>query len=72
VGKLNECGNGVIDSLSKAAEQAVRKSCSEVFGALADRVRASVVESTGPTHEETPYAPSQPRPASLEARHQGA
>jgi hypothetical protein len=72
VGKLNECGNDVIDSLSKAAEQAVRKSCSEVFGALADRVRASVVESTGPTHEETPYAPSQPRPASLEARHQGA
>ncbi len=72
VGKLNECGNDVIGSLSKAAEQAVRKSCSEVFGALADRVRASVLDATGPSHEETPYTPSQPRPASMEPRPQGA
>jgi hypothetical protein len=62
VRKLNEHGQNVIDSLSKAAEQALRSTCSNVFDSLAETMRERLLGTPGRAAAGVPIPPDEPPP----------
>jgi len=62
VRKLNEHGQNVIDSLSKAAEQALRSTCSNVFDGLAETMRERLLGAPGRAAAGAPIPPDEPTP----------
>ena len=62
VRKLNEHGQNVIDSLSKAAEQALRTTCSNVFDGLAEMMRERLLGAPGRAAAGVPIPPDEPPP----------
>ena len=59
VRKLNEHGQDVIDSLSRAAEQAVRSTCSKVFDGLAEAMRDTLLGASLRSQAAPPSAAHQ-------------
>ena len=62
VRKLNEHGQNVIDSLSKAAEQTLRTTCSNVFDRLAETMRERLLGAPSRAAAGAPIPPDEPAP----------